>query len=186
MGQTRETIILASGSPRRRCLLETARFNLDIRVPNADETWPGGTPQRGTVEIARRKLECIGAVEGLVLAADTVVVLGDERLGKPRDAADAVKMLQALSDCEHQVVTGFCLSKNGVHRDGAVTTRVWFRKLTQLEIDVYVQSTEPWDKAGAYAIQGAAGAFIDRIEGSYTNVVGLPVAEVIAAAESLS
>lgn len=115
-----------------------------------------------------------------MLAADTIVLLGSEIMGKPKDTADATRMLTALSGRAHEVVTGICLREGDrVVRDFA-STEVWFAPLSTEEIVWYVASGEPMDKAGAYGIQGLASRFIERIEGSYTNVVGLPVAQVYA------
>jgi len=180
-------MLLASGSPRRKRLLEAACFTVDVRIPNADETWPGGTSAEGVVTLAERKLAAVGdSSKLLALAADTVVVIDEERLGKPVDADRARAMLRRLSGRQHHVVTGFVLARAERRRAEAVSTRVWFRELSDEEIERYLVTGEPYDKAGSYAIQGIAGAFIDRIEGSYTNVVGLPVPEVLAAAEALS
>jgi septum formation protein len=179
-------MLLASASPRRRALLAAAGFEVEVRSPAAVETWPtGASPADGAVVLARRKLQSLGVVAGPALAADTVVVVDGELLGKPRDAAHARAMLTRLSGRRHQVTTGFCVAKASRSRAEAVTTSVWFRALGAEEIERYLQTSEPWDKAGAYAIQGTAGAFVDRVEGSYTNVVGLPLAEVLAALEDL-
>lgn len=182
------SIILASASPRRQQLLQSAGLTLEIRPSHVDESWPEGcSPLEGVVQLAIRKLEAIGPCDRIAVAADTLVVLGEdsafELLGKPEDAADASRMLRKLSGASHRVITGFCVG-NGKHRQaGAVTTSVTFRHLSQNEIDAYVASGEPFDKAGSYAIQGLGGALIASINGSYTNIVGLPVAEVLAAIE---
>ena len=178
--------MLASASPRRRQLLEAARFTVEVRPSHADETWPGGTPEKATVEIAERKLAIGLDATRPTIAADTVVMLGEEPLGKPLDAVDAARMLGALSGREHRVVTGFCVARGARRERGAVVTRVSFRALSTEEIERYVDSGEPLDKAGAYAIQGEGGALVDRVEGSYTNIVGLPLAEVIAALRAVS
>jgi septum formation protein len=179
-------LILGSASPRRRELLEAACFEVEVRAPNADETWPNGmSPHDGTILIAERKLVTLGDLDDLALAADTVVVVDNDRLGKPADEKAARQMLRKLSGRAHEVVTGFCASRASARRRGAVVTKVWFRSISDAEIERYVQSGEPFDKAGAYAIQGRAGAFVARVEGSYTNIVGLPLAEVIEALRSL-
>ncbi len=178
--------MLASRSPRRRMLLQAACFDVEVRAPNADESWPGGNVLDGAVALARRKLDGIDDSDAPVLAADTLVLLGNDRLGKPANHDEAVAILTELAGREHRVVTGFCVSLRGERREGAVATRVSFRPLWPLEIERYVDSGEPFDKAGAYAIQGGAGAFVDRVEGSYTNVVGLPLREVIEAIERLA
>lgn len=179
-------VVLASASPRRRALLESACYDVEVRVPRIDEKWPGGSTEEGSIILARRKLAVLGESPELALAADTLVLLGEEQLGKPKDREEAQAMLRALSGREHQVVTGYCVSRAERQCEAAVFTRVWFRQLSGAEINRYVDSGEPFDKAGAYAIQGLAGAFVDRVEGSYTNVIGLPLAEVLVAMRSLS
>jgi len=177
---------LASASPRRKELLESAALVVEVRAPYADESWPGGSLLAGVKEIARRKMAAVGSFAGVGIAADTVVVLGKNLLGKPADRQDAARMLRALSGREHKVVTGFCVRRGRTERLGAATTRVTFRRLSQQEIARYVATDEPLDKAGAYAIQGLAGAFVDRVVGSYTNIIGLPLAEVLRAMEAVS
>ena len=179
-------IILASASPRRRALLESAGFRPDVRIPNADETWPPGPLEDGVVAIARRKLDRLGAVTDLALAADTVVALGQEVLGKPRDAADATRMLERLSGVEHRVITGFIVRRGERVHAEAVVSRVRFRALSAADIARYVATGECQDKAGAYGIQGEGGALVAWLEGSYTNIVGLPLAEVLRALERLA
>jgi septum formation protein len=180
-----KSIVLASASPRRKALLEAASYTVEVRAPNADETWPGGDPERATQEIAARKLvKCLDAAR-VTVAADTVVMLGVQPLGKPVDANDARRMLRELAGREHRVVTGYCVGRGAKRVAGAVTTRVSFRALSTEEIERYVASGEPFDKAGAYAIQGEGGALVDSVEGSYTNIVGLPLAEVIGAIEAV-
>lgn len=178
-------LVLASQSPRRRELLEQLGLALDVRPAHADETPRPAEPARDYVlRIARDKAR---AVEGdVVLAADTAVVLDGEILGKPADAADARRMLRALSGTRHEVLTAVCLRRAGadavlvVELDVIAETRVRFAKLGGAEIDWYVATGEPMDKAGAYAIQGAGGAFVESVEGSVSNVVGLPLAETAA------
>ncbi len=179
-------VVLCSGSPRRKALLEAACFEVSVVVPGVDETWPGGTPQEGALALAERKLAAVPPQKEPMIAADTIVVLGDQRLEKPADAADAQRMLATLSGRRHQVVTGFCVQRGNLRRSGAATTNVTFRRLSREEIERYVASGEPFDKAGAYAIQGEGGGFVDRVDGSYTNVVGLPLPEVLAALELLT
>lgn len=171
-------LVLASQSPRRREVLANAGFRFEIRASSVDETHRRGESPRDYVRrLARAKAEAVDAsANEVVLAADTVVVVDEHVLGKPEDAADAVRMLRLLSGREHLVVTGICLRHGGACTVDAETTRVRFVPLTEVEIQEYVRSGEPMDKAGAYAIQGLASKFIDRIEGCYFNVVGLPVA----------
>jgi septum formation protein len=181
-----QRIILASASPRRRALLASAGFDTDVRIPNADETWPPGSLEDGAIAIAGRKLAKLGAVDGLALAADTVVALGDEALGKPADAAEAAHMLRRLSGVEHRVITGFVVTRGGQRHAEAVVSRVRFRALSDADIVRYVATGECLDKAGAYGIQGEGGALVAWLEGSYTNIVGLPLAEVLRALERLA
>jgi septum formation protein len=173
-------LVLASRSPRRAELLSAAGIEFTVRAADIDETpQPGEKPGDYVLRIAQEKAEAV-VRDGseTVLAADTIVVVGSEILGKPKDQADAVRMLKALSGRRHEVITGICLLlARDIVLDSA-TTGVWVSPLNEAEIEWYVASGEPMDKAGAYGIQGLASRFIDRIEGSYTNVVGLPVALV--------
>ena len=173
-------LVLASRSPRRAELLEAAGYAFTVRAADIDETpFPGEGPRDYVLRIAEEKARAVASTESeTVLAADTSVVLGPEIMGKPSDPADAVRMLRALSGQKHEVLTGICLKRGArVVRDLAATA-VWFAPLSEDEIGSYVESGEPMDKAGAYGIQGLASRFIERIDGSYTNVVGLPVALV--------
>jgi septum formation protein len=170
-------LVLASRSPRRAELLQAAGIRFTVRAADVDETaLAGELPRDYVLRVAEEKARAVSG--GIVLGADTTVVLGTEMMGKPKDAADAARMLRALSGERHQVITGICLTRGAdVIRD-VVSTDVWFSALTDDEIKGYVASGEPMDKAGAYGIQGLASRFIHRIDGSYTNVVGLPVALV--------
>ncbi|MEZ4269943.1 MAG: Maf family protein [Myxococcota bacterium] len=179
-------IILASASPRRRALLESACFTVDVRPSRADETWPGGDPQSAVMALAQRKLGAVNLAGGLGLAADTVVMLHEEVLGKPADRPEAISTLQRLSGEVHRVVTGFCMKHQSQEYSAAVVTEVAFRQLSLDEIERYVDEDEPFDKAGSYGIQGAGGFLVDWVKGSYTNVVGLPLREVMDAMESLA
>lgn len=170
-------LILASQSPRRRELLLQAEIPFVVRPANVDETiHTGESPREYVTRVAQEKA---GAIEAdppdIVLGADTVVVIDEQILGKPRDAADAIGMLETLSGREHTVLTGICLRRAEETILDVAETLVWFLPLTPSEIQQYVATGEPMDKAGAYAIQGVASRFVRRIEGSYTNVVGLPV-----------
>jgi septum formation protein len=181
-------LILASRSPRRAELLRAAGIDFIVRAADVDETpHPNEAPRDYVVRLAVEKAQAIPAADDeTVLAADTTVVIDNEILGKPLDAADAVRMLRALSGRRHEVVTGICLKRGDqIIRDIDVTT-VEFSPLTDAEIQAYVNSGEPMDKAGAYAIQCLASRFIPRIEGSYSNVVGLPVALVSQALSKLN
>jgi septum formation protein len=170
-------LVLASRSPRRAELLAAAGIEFRVDAADIDETpRPGESPREYVLRLAEAKA---GAVDGeLVLAADTTVVLGNEIMGKPADASDAVRMLRALSGNRHVVLTAVALKRAGRIETEAASTAVWFAPLSEREIEDYVASGEPMDKAGAYGIQGLASKFIERIDGSYSNVVGLPVALV--------
>jgi septum formation protein len=178
-------IILASGSPRRLDLLQSACFEVEVRKSDADETWPGGDVREGAISLAARKLAAVGPLPELALAADTIVVADNHVLGKPADEADARRMLRLLAGAEHQVITGFVLRRGDVERSEAVVSKVRFRDLTNDEIDRYVACGDCKDKAGSYGIQGEGGSLVDRVEGSYTNIVGLPLAEVLRAIKAL-
>jgi septum formation protein len=173
-------LVLASQSPRRREILERAGFVFDVRIAGVPEQIiDGETPEEYVRRLSLAKAQAVGGSnDEVVLGADTVVVLEHHILEKPDGDADAARMLTLLSGRTHSVITGICLrSGNRVVADTA-ETRVHFRSLSAGEIADYVRSGEPQDKAGAYAIQGLASKFIDRIEGCYFNVVGLPVALV--------
>ncbi len=181
-------LLLASGSPRRRDLLASVGIPLRVQVPRVDESpRPGESPGETVRRLAEAKARAVHErhprPRGLVLAADTDVVLDGRTLGKPADAADARRMLRALSGREHRVLTGTCLldQASGDAESFLAETRVWFRELSTGEVDGYVATGEPLDKAGAYACQGVGAFCIARIEGSYTNVVGLPLGQVLDA-----
>ena len=171
-------LVLASRSPRRAELLAAAGIEFTVRVADVDETpFEGEAPRVYVLRIAREKARAVQAsADEVVLAADTTVVLGDEIMGKPADAADAARMLRVLAGKRHEVITAICLRCGGDVETDIASTSVWFAPLSDAEIADYVASGEPMDKAGAYGIQGLASKFIDRIEGSYSNVVGLPIA----------
>ncbi len=152
-----------------------------MRVADIDETpRPGEAPRDYVLRMAEEKARAAHTADSeIVLAADTTVVLGGEILGKPVDADDATRMLTALAGHCHEVLTGVCVTGHGGRRAlDAASTAVWFDPMSPAEIAEYVGSGEPMDKAGAYAIQGIASRWIERIDGSYSNVVGLPVALV--------
>lgn len=183
-------LILASASPRRRELLGTLGLDFQVEVADVDESiLEGESPTAYVARTARAKAEAIvarrralGRAE-VVLAADTTVVVDGQILAKPEDDADARRMLTLLAGRTHQVLTAIVvISPSGVCAD-VIETRVTFRALDARAIAAYVASGEPRDKAGAYGIQGLAMGFVTRIEGSYTNVVGLPAAEVITLLE---
>ncbi|MCC5849277.1 MAG: septum formation inhibitor Maf [Verrucomicrobia bacterium] len=174
-------LILASSSPRRRQLLADAGFQFSVCSPEVDESLlPNEKPVDAVVRLAREKAAAVAALhpDAVVLAADTAVVLDGAFLGKPADVVEAAGMLRALSGREHDVITGFALaSREGVRSD-CCRTRVAFRDLDDAEIEAYIATGEPMDKAGAYGIQSGAAHMVNTIHGSYTNVVGLPMAEV--------
>ena len=179
------TIILASASPRRAELLRSAAMPFTVDVANVSEkALPGERPREYAQRLAQEKAEVVAKRNPgkLVLGADTIVVVDDEILEKPHDSSDAARMLRMLSGRAHEVITGVCLALLGTGNAKLETsserTTVHFVPLTASDIETYIATNEPMDKAGAYAIQGIASRWIDRIEGDYANVVGLPVALV--------
>ena len=172
-------LVLASQSPRRSELLRTAGIPFTVRSRPVEEIRaPGESPEAYVRRLARAKAEAAWEGQGIVLGADTVVVIDDRVLEKPADAGDARAMLRLLSGRTHMVITGICLRHAGGAIVDAESTLVRFVPLDAREIDDYVASGEPMDKAGGYAIQGLASKFVDRIEGCYFNVMGLPLARV--------
>lgn len=178
-GGSGPALVLASGSPRRLALLRSLGLDPRVRPVDLDETpLAGEAPAAHVARLAEAKAAAAGAAEGaVVLAADTIVVLDGDLLGKPADRADAAATLRSLSGRTHEVATGVCVLAPAGAATTVVRTAVTFRTLTDDEIAWYVATGEPLDKAGSYGIQGAAGAFVARIDGSPTNVVGLPLAE---------
>jgi len=181
-----ERIVLASGSPRRKQLLEWAEVDFEVKVKDTPESWPQGLAVVDVpVHIARNKALAVKADLGpgrVVLAADTVVVLAGEIIGKPKDRADAVAILSRLAGQRHEVITGVALLRDGEEQVFADITAVWFHPLTHAEIEAYVDKYKPYDKAGAYAIQEWIGVVgIKGIEGDFYNVMGLPVSRVVQA-----
>jgi septum formation protein len=174
---TEVVLVLASQSPRRAELLRQAGIPFVVRAVPVDETPRAGEDPAGYVcRLAEEKAQAVEArADDIVLGADTTVVVEGQMLGKPVNAMDAMRMLEALAGRGHEVLTGVCLRLGeAVVRDVAAT-RVWFAEMTAREIEEYAATGEPLDKAGAYAIQGLASKFVERIEGCYFNVVGLPV-----------
>ena len=178
-------LILASGSPRRRELLTQIGVAFQVFVSDAEECQQAATPAELVVINARAKALAVAAQypPELVLGADTVVALDGQIFGKPRDAADAARMLTQLQGRNHEVVTGLALVRDGQVYTDAVSTTVTFAPMTPAQIDAYAATGEPLDKAGAYAVQGRAAAYIERIDGSYSNVVGLPLRALCVLAE---
>jgi septum formation protein len=173
-------LVLASNSPRRQEILADAGIKFVVRAPHVREVRRSGEmPEAYTRRLAEEKAFNVPIMPGeVVLAADTVVVVDEHVLEKPSDAEDAARMLGMLSGRTHEVITAVCLRSRSQKVVDAEITRVHLVELTEADIADYVASGEPMDKAGAYAIQGLASKFIDRVEGCYFNVVGLPVARV--------
>jgi septum formation protein len=178
-------LILASGSPRRIELLRAIGLNPEVFKPDVDETPVRGESARALVRrLARLKAKVAvqGFAESIVLAADTTVVGTDGKriLGKPENAADAVRMLRQLRGKSHTVLTGYCLAQGTKVFSRVVASRVVMRDVKLSVLEAYVATGEPLDKAGAYGIQGLGGLLVESIRGSYTNIVGLPVSHVVA------
>jgi len=178
-------LILASASPRRAELLRSAGIQFTVDVADiAEDAHAGESPVEHAERLAREKAEVVAERNPgkIVLGADTIVVVDEQILGKPRNAQDAAGMLRSLSDRTHEVMTGVCIARletgNWKLETSAERTKVQFSRLSSSDIEAYIATREPMDKAGAYAIQGIASRWITRIEGDYANVVGLPVALV--------
>jgi len=179
--KSKRPLILASGSPRRRELLARMGYSFEICTPDVDEHVTGCA--RDIVRtLAERKARAAAAHydDGVIIASDTLVSLDGAPLGKPAGEREAREMLSALSGREHEVFTGVCVldAKTGSTETRTVRTGVTFRDITPGEIDAYIATGEPMDKAGAYAIQGGAAPFVQALDGEFENVVGFPVAEV--------
>ena len=173
-------IVLASGSPRRQELLQRIGItDFDIRVPQTEETYPAGLSPRQTVEyISREKSDAAAALctpEEIIITADTMVFLDDQRLGKPVDEADALRMLTDLAGRRHTVCTGVTLRQGQRSLTRAQSTDVYFRPAGREELMAYIRGGEPMDKAGAYGVQGQGALLVERIDGDFFNVMGLPV-----------
>ncbi len=167
-------LLLASTSPQRRAILEQLAIPFEVVAPAYEES-PGGDP----VEHAAGKARSVAVGESTVLGVDTIVVCDGERIGKPRDAGEAAAMLTRLAGRTHEVVSGLCLRTAAWEELGAATTRVTFRPLAEAAVAAYVTTGEWEGRAGAYAIQGRGAALVERIEGDYLNVVGLPAALLV-------
>jgi len=175
-------IVLASASPRRQELLRNAGVQFVLKPANIPEIrHPNEKPRDFAERMAKEKARAIWALDRnqAVLGADTVVVVNDQVLGKPKDEEDAAHMLRLLSARKHQVITGVCLISSDFEDVRSETTTVYFSEMKVESIRDYIASREPMDKAGAYAIQGKASRWISNIEGDYSNVVGLPVELVL-------
>ncbi len=175
-------LVLASGSPRRKQLLTAAGADFFVLIPEADETFDPALPSNQIVtELASRKAKAVRELCGkddLIVAADTLVFLGGDILGKPQDPQDAARMLRLLSGNMHEVYTGLTLLQGETLISDWVCSKVWFRELTERQILRYIGSGEPLDKAGAYGIQEKGALLVDRIEGDYFNIVGLPLSRL--------
>ena len=173
-------IVLCSGSPRRQELLRRIGIEqFDIRVPQVEETYPAGLNPRETVEyISREKAEAarrLCAEDEIFITADTMVFLDDARLGKPRDEADALRMLTALQGRRHTVCTGVSVGLGNRLETESEATEVVFRPATEAELRGYIRTGEPMDKAGAYGVQGKGALLVEGLHGDFFNVMGLPV-----------
>ncbi len=181
-------IVLASQSPRRKQLLEWAEVDFEIIIEPTDESYPAGLkPEEVAVHIARQKaLAARAKTNKTIIAADTIVVLGEEIIGKPKDREDAIGILQRLSANHHKVITGVVIEKDGQEIAFADVTDVEFHPLTAEQLQFYVDKYKPYDKAGAYAIQEWIGVVgIKRINGDFYNVMGLPISRVVQALDML-
>ena len=173
-------IVLASGSPRRRELLERIGVtDFTVRVPEVEEYFPEGlTPPEVVSYISREKAEAavkLCGPEDIVITADTMVFLDDQRLGKPRDEAHALEMLTALQGRKHTVCTGVSVCRGAKRLTETESTDVFFRPATEAQLRRYIATGEPMDKAGAYGVQGRGALLVERLEGDFFNVMGLPV-----------
>ena len=200
----RADLVLASASPRRRELLGQLGLALEVTPANVDETpHPGERPADYVRRVAAAKCDAVAAARAAapaladvstlpalptlpILAADTIVIVDDQIFGQPTDEADARRMLTALAGRRHDVTTAFRISFGGRTLDRAVTTTVSFRSLRPAELDAYIASGEWQGKAGGYAVQGRAAVFVTELRGSHTNVIGLPLAEVLADLQALN
>lgn len=174
-----EKIILASGSPRRRELIRNITENFEVIVSDVEETLPEGiSHEDAPMYLATLKAEDVSAAHPgrVVIGADTVVLLDDKILGKPKDADDAFLMLSMLSGRQHEVITGCCITDGERKMTFSERTLVEFHRLSEDEIRAYIATGEPFDKAGVYGIQGKSMLFVKRIDGDFFNVMGLPVA----------
>lgn len=173
-------LVLASASPRRQQMLRQLVKSFEVEVANVPELREAGeSPINYVARLARQKAEAVSPKfpEHWVLGSDTIVVMGDQVFEKPVDQQDAIRMLSALSNSTHEVMTAIALAKGNKVLSDTVITRVTFRALSEQEILAYWHTQEPCDKAGSYGIQGLGGSFVERIEGSYSAVVGLPLCQ---------
>lgn len=188
----KDQLVLASASPRRRELLQQIGLEFQVIPSRAEEQiLPGETPEEHVIRLSLDKATDVANRDDIsgrwFIGSDTIVLCDRQILGKPEDEIHAATMLRQLSGREHQVLSGYAIidRKSGKQHSEAVSTKVWFRQLTESEITSYIATGEPADKAGAYAIQGMGICFVARIEGSYTNVVGLPLCKLTLAMKEL-
>lgn len=185
-------IVLCSKSPRRKEILNNLGLDFSICSPDCDENLNIASPKRLVCALSHKKAQAVvkqykeDTKDVLFIAADTVVCIKSEILGKPKDKEDAAKMIKALSGKCHKVITGITLIYNGKTESCFESTSVYFRKISDREIDEYIETPEAYDKAGGYAIQGTASRWISRIKGDYFNVVGLPVYRLCELAKKLN
>lgn len=186
-------IVLASGSPRRKMLLEWAEIQFDVVVSDTDENFEQGSlPEQVAVQIAQKKNNAVfekvihKQSDAIVVSADTIVVLGDEIIGKPVDEQDAINILLKLNGKTHRVITGVVIKSEHHHVEFYDQTFVSFNELNEAQIKHYVQTYKPFDKAGAYAIQEWIGVVgIKKIDGDFYNVMGLPISRVVQVLQSM-
>lgn len=183
-------IILASSSPRRLMLLSNFGFDIQVRIPDVDETpLENENATDMVIRLAKLKANALLLPENMknwpIIAADTTVCCETQILGKPQDKQDAIRILSFLSGKKHEVISGYCIKKDKQLIAGLAITKIVFRNLSKNEIKLYVETEEPMDKAGAYGIQGHGASLIKAINGSYSNVIGLPVDKILASLNSL-
>ena len=172
-------LILASKSPRRRGFFDMLGLDYTAISPDVDESAdPSLTAEKFVQELAKSKAMAIDSSDAYVISADTVVVQNGVILGKPKDKQDAENMLRSYSESSHEVITGCAIKRGDKIVTFATVTRVYFKKLTEDQINSYINTDEPYDKAGGYGIQGIAGLFVSKIDGDYNNVVGLPLCDL--------
>ena len=190
MENNTNSIVLASASPRRTELMTLAGISFSVAPADiCEDVLPGEVPADHVMRLSREKADAVAATHAgrFFIGADTIVALDGTILGKPADAAAAMKMLSGLSGRDHEVITGFTVFDkiSGVHISRSVCTEVTFKQLQEKEITAYIATGCPMDKAGAYAIQGGAVHFVRSINGSYTNVIGLPMTELYEALQTM-
>lgn len=181
-------VILASGSPRREEIFRTAGMNFRIAAADVDETLPGGLdPRDGPRHLARRKAAAVAALYPgeIVVGFDTLVYLEGEVMGKPGDRAEAIHMITALQGKTHEVITGAAILSPVGERSWSSCNTVTFLPLSPLEIERYVDTGEPFDKAGGYAVHGVASCFVERTTGNFQNILGVPLSELLSALRDL-